>query len=178
VSFERVQRVHASRLPERHRAGDNRRAHNRSERKRGNHRIDGDLVEPRKIVGSEGHHRGDHRPGEGEAKHAAGDRQQQDLGNPQRPIAPRVAPSAARTASSYLRRATRVSIRPDTLAHAIRSRTPTAIHNTRSAGRTGPNTWSRKGVTRVRSPHSRRPSTSRSRRASMLSICDASLSIG
>ena len=55
-----------------------------------------------------------------------------------RAMARRVAPSASRMLCSCRRRATRVSIRPETLAQAMSSSTPTAAQSTRSAGRTRP----------------------------------------
>ena len=53
-------------------------------------------------------------------------------------IAARVPPTATRIASSRVRSATRVSIRPDTFAHAISSSTPTAPNSTHIAWRAGP----------------------------------------
>ena len=54
------------------------------------------------------------------------------------PSLPCVAPSASRTAFSTRRDDTRVSISPDTFAHAMSSRSPTAANSAKSACRTGP----------------------------------------
>lgn len=58
----------------------------------------------------------------------------------------------ARIAFSWRCRDTRVSSRPETLAQAISSSTPTAIQSTRNAGRTGPNVIDERRDDSARSP--------------------------
>jgi hypothetical protein len=62
-------------------------------------------------------------------------------------IRPRLAPSAVRMTKSRCRALVRTSNKLATLAQAISNTKPTAPNKTNKAGRTGPTSWSRNGIT-------------------------------